>query len=153
MVSFHGHLWACRGRRERQTLIAAPSDFGDWANVKIAGPFVALSIHEESQECSSNLVRVVNTKTRARTTRPASAVHLGDLCSGNIVSDLVLRSDGLVAFIAGTSVVRWSADRRFTVGLEDDPQLDPRSLRFDAGGLAWTVAGNTRRARLPRVKT
>ena len=150
VVFLDEHLWGCVEGRRRAFVVAHPADFGSWEHVTVAGTYAAIELIESSQECESRDVRVVDLRTGRSWTRPARSAEEGGPCDGHPVSDLVLRSDGLVAFIAGGQVIRWSVNRKRTILLDGGPAVDPRSLAFDRGGVRWTAAGERRRAALPR---
>ena len=149
IVVLNEHLWGCVKGQKRAFVVAHPADFGYWEHVTVAGTYAALELIESSQECESRDVRVVDLRTGRWWTRPARPTEEGGPCDGYPVSDLVLRSDGLVGFIAGGQVIRWSVNRKRNILLDSDPAVDPRSLAFDRGGVRWTAAGERRRAALP----
>jgi len=150
VVVLNDHLWGCVRGQTQAFVVAYPVDFGGWNHVTVAGTYAALEISESSQECESRDVRLVNLRTGRTLTRPALATNGAGPCDGAPVSDLVLRSDGLVAFIAAEQVIRWSLNRKLNVLLDGGPGVDPRSLTFVRGGLGWTNDGQRKRADLPK---
>ncbi len=147
LVVLDDHLWGCLRGHDR-VLVAHPADFGGWRMATLAGRYAAVELTDDSQECSSREVRVVDLRSGRDWTKSADAAGT-TTCGGADVSDLVLRSDGLVAFIAGGEVLRWSADRAKVFRLDPGPKVEPRSLSFARGGLRWRTAGQVRQAALP----
>ncbi|HEX8103593.1 MAG TPA: hypothetical protein VF533_13340 [Solirubrobacteraceae bacterium] len=149
VVVANEHLWGCVRGQKRAHVVAYPLDFGDWRHVTVAGSYAALEIAESSQECESRDIRVVDLRSGRMWTKLAEAGGEAS-CGGHPVSDLVLRSDGLVAFIAGRQVIRWSQSRKRKILLDESPKVAPTSLGFERGGLRWTVDGRREHADLPK---
>ncbi len=150
VVAFEDHLWGCVEGQRRAHVVVYPFDFGAWRLGTVAGTFTALEVSESSQECESRVVRVADLRTGRRWTMEATSGSAP--CTGQVVSDLVLRSDGLIVFIAGQEVIQWSPRRDASLLLDAGPNVAPKSLSFDRGGVLWTVDGRRKRAELPKLR-
>lgn len=131
-----------------------PEDGATWSKARLAGTFAAVEL-EDAYKCVDFRILVVNLRTGgSRTYVAGSNVRTSDThgCNGygSRTTDIALRSDGAVAFIAGSEVVRGAGDSDI-VTLERGPQIAPASLGLTRSGLVtWRSGAMSRSAVLPR---
>lgn len=132
-----------------------------WRNPVVAGRYVAYE-RLVDEKCPSLVVEIVDLRRRRVVSQVAagSSTYVSDVhgCQGggSPTTALVLRSDGLAAFVVEredvTHEVVRSAGRDRMVRLARDEELEPGFLRVTRTEVQWFSGGEVRRAPVPRLR-
>jgi len=154
LVVKEGSLFGCVRVSRRAVLVTGPQDdYGYWRKPRLAGTFAALELVLD-YKCRTVDIQVTNLRTGvSRTFRAGSSSYVSSAhgCDnyGSPTTDMVLRSDGAIAFIAGDEVVRGTGGGKIVI-LDRGPTVDPTSLGLTRSGLVtWWSDGRPRSAVLP----